>query len=150
MSGYSPVPADVSAAIHGLLAEFGYRVDNAKGDTVAALFVEDGTLETPHFKLANKADIHAWFSERATKGDRISRHHSTNVRITPLDADRFEVIANALTIVGAPPAPAQGAAIAAGTSSDIVVRAADGWFFQSRKLTVVVEGRIAAPPEKAA
>ena len=149
MSGFSPLSAEVHAAVHGLLSEFSWRVDNALGATVAELFTEDGALATPHLDLVGKDRIHAHFSERATKGDRISRHHSTNVRITPAGHDRYEVSANALTVVSTPPAPAPGALVHVGTSLDVIVRTKAGWLFESRRLAVVVEGQIPAQ-EKAA
>ena len=129
-----------------LLAEFAWRVDNHEGDTVAELFVQDAVLKTPHFALEGRDAIHAWFSERAAKGSpRISRHHSTNLRLKALGGDRFEVLANALTLVGAAPSPGQGFAAAAGTSKDVVVRTPEGLRFEARELGVVLEGRIAAP-----
>lgn len=129
-----------------LLAEFAWRVDNHEGDTVAELFLADAVLKTPHFAIEGREAIHAWFSERAGKGSqRLSRHHSTNFRLRALGEDRFEVLANAFTIVGAAPAPGQGFAAAAGTSKDIVRRTPQGLRFESRELGVVLEGRIAAP-----
>lgn len=149
MSGFSPPSAEVHTAVHALLSEFGWRVDNALGATVAELFVEDGALATPNFELAGKDRIHAHFSERATKGDRISRHFSTNVRITPAGDNRYEVSAYALTVVSTPPAPAKGALAHVGTSFDVIVRTEAGWLFESRRLSVVVEAQIPAQ-EKAA
>jgi hypothetical protein len=129
-----------------LLAEFAWRVDNGEGDTVAALFVDDAKLETPAFKLDGRKAIDEWFTQRAPKNSpRISRHHSTNIRVIPLGGDRFEVLANALTLVAQAPAPAQGAAVAVGTSRDVMRRTPEGLRFESRSLGVVIEGRVGAP-----
>jgi len=144
------VDAQLYAEACHLLAEFGWRVDNGEGDTVADLFVEDALVETPHFRLEGRQAIHDWFSVRAPKnGARLSRHHSLNLRVRPLDGDRLEILANALTVVGEAPAPAHGGAVAIGTSHDVVRRTADGLRFESRILTLAFEGRISPPEAKA-
>lgn len=135
-------------AIGELLTEFAWRVDNGAGATVAALFTEDATIETPHFSLKGRAEIDRWFTERSARGDRLSRHYWTNLRLTP-DGDGYLAEANVMTAVGAPPAPQQGAALVLGHSTDQVVRVQDGWRFRSRRLTVTFEGTLTGGEQKA-
>jgi hypothetical protein len=140
------VTAAIYAEASALLAEFGWRVDNGEGPTVAELFSEGATLETPQFKLEDRDAIHDWFSQRATKTSvRISRHCSTNIRVSPQGDGRYLVQANALTFVGAAPAPAQGLAFNVGTSTDVVEETPAGLRFVSRRLEVVGEARAMGP-----
>ena len=137
-------PNEHAAAIADLLTEFCWRVDNGAGDTVAELFAEDATVDTPHFNLSGKSAVHDWFSARAKAGNRLSRHFWSNMRITSIGADRYRVQCNAMTLVGAPPAPSNGARVAAGSSEDEVLFVDGRALFASRKLDVIFEGAISA------
>ncbi|MFV3075525.1 nuclear transport factor 2 family protein [Niveispirillum fermenti] len=128
-------------AIGGLLTEFAWRVDNGAGSSVAALFTPDATVETPHFTLQGRAEIDRWFTQRSARGDRLSRHYWSNLRLTP-DGDGYLAEANVMTAVGVPPAPQKGATLVLGHSTDKVMLTADGWRFCSRRLTVTFEGTL--------
>lgn len=134
-------------AVADLLTEFCWRVDTARGDTVAELFTEEATVDTPHFNLRGKADIHAWFAGRA--GKRLSRHCWTNLRITPQGADRYRVETNMMTTAGPVPAPASGGMIVIGSGIDEVDFASGTPLFTSRTLEILFEGVIAAPEKPA-
>lgn len=139
------VDLEAAHAITALITEFCWRVDNGAGDRVAELFTANATLDAPHFSLAGRDEIHAWFVERATGGKRLSRHFFSNLRVTDEGEGRYKVEANAMTLVGAPPAPSHGARIAAGSSTDRLLHADGKWLFTSRRLDIVFEGSIAAP-----
>ena len=135
------------AAIGVLITEFCWRVDGGEGDRVAELFTDDATLATPRFTLAGRAQIHDWFRVRADPSKRLSRHFWTNLRITASGDDLYTVHAYAMTVVGTPPAPAAGADVAIGVSTDVVSIRDGQPLFVSRSLDLSFEGRLA---EKAA
>jgi hypothetical protein len=138
-----PTAAETRAGAEWLLSEFAWRVDNGEGTRVVELFTEDATVHTSHFELAGRAQIDDWFTSRA-RGDRLSRHFWSNLRIEAGQDGEVVVRANAMTLMGAQPAPHQGAKLVAGTSTDTIVRSGDGWRFSSRRLDLVFEGEIVA------
>jgi len=131
-----------TAAIAALLNEFCWRVDACRGSEVAELFVEAGTIDTPRFNLVGRDAIHSWFSARADPRSRLSRHIWTNLRVRPDGDDVYIAEAYSLTIVGTPPAPAHGAKIVVGTSTDRIVFENGQARFASRSLELAVEGRL--------
>jgi hypothetical protein len=134
--------SDKTCAISTLLSEFCCRVDTLRGDEVAELFTDDGIVKTPHFELSGRAQIHEWFSSRASAGTRLSRHFWTNLRVTELESDIFRVEANAMTVVGVQPAPHPGASLAVGNSIDTIVFQDGHWLFAARTLEIAFEGRL--------
>ncbi len=131
-----------TTAIAALLNEFCWRVDDCRGSEVAELFVENGTVDTPRFNLVGRDAIHSWFSARADPRSRLSRHIWTNLRIRQDGDDAYIAEAYCLTIVGTQPAPAHGATIVVGTSTDRIVFEDGLARFASRSLDVAVDGRI--------
>lgn len=134
----------VTAGIGTLITEFCSRVDGGSGDRVAELFTDDATLSTPHFTLTGRQQIHDWFSVRADPTKRLSRHFWTNLRVTAQGGDRYVAEAYAMTVVGVPPAPAAGADVAIGVSSDVVTFADGRALFVSRTLDLTFQGRLEA------
>jgi hypothetical protein len=134
-------------AIAVLLTEFCFRADNGLGATVAELFSEEATLDTPHLNLRGKADIHAWFANHPT--DRLTRHCWTNMRVTALGKDRYRVEYNVMTSVGQAPAPVQGGRFGIGSGADEVDFASGTPLFVSRALKIVFQGMLAAPETSA-
>jgi ketosteroid isomerase-like protein len=132
-------------AIAALIAEFCRRVDSGEGARVAELFTTDAAVNTPHFNLAGRDAIHAWFAERAQPGKRLSRHFWTNLQVTNEGDGRYVAHAYAMTLASTPPAPGQGATIAVGTSTDWIVFEDDRPLFSRRTLDIAFEGRIVAP-----
>ena len=131
-----------TSIIADLINEFCWRVDNGRGDEVAALFTKDGTVDTPHFNLAGLDEIHSWFSARATGATRISRHFVTNLRIRKEEDESYVAEAYSMTLVGVPPVPCQGSRLAAGTSTDRIVIEGGKALFASRRLDLAFEGQV--------
>jgi hypothetical protein len=130
------------SAIEALLSEFYWRLDHPGSGTVADLFTEAGTIVTPRFELAGRAAIAQWF---ATRAQRTTRHHWSNLRLTR--AADGSVAVDAYLSTAAAPASAASAAVEVMISEthDIVVRDEEGaWQFAARKLSVVFEGRLSA------
>jgi hypothetical protein len=135
-----PVPADVRIAIEDLLTEFAFRIDNGLGASIDELFVEDGTITTPAFVLADRAAIRAQFTRRAHDTSRRSRHYWSNLRIAR-QGELIRATTNVLTVIklaGSPPT------IMIGSSSDTFAPRGDGWAFKDRSLEVIVEGHLMA------
>jgi hypothetical protein len=137
------VDASLAASIAALITEFCWRVDSGDGGRVAELFTEDATLATPAFTLDGRQAIDDWFKVRADPTKRLSRHFWTNLRIAPGEEGSYTAQAYALTAVGLPPAPASGADVAIGISTDTIVVEDGRCLFSSRRLDVTYEGRIA-------
>lgn len=140
------VDPTLSARIGALITEFCWRVDGGEGDRVAELFTDEATLTTPHFTLTGRQEIHDWFSVRADPTKRLSRHFWTNLRVTAIDGARYKAQAYAMTVVGAPPAPASGANVMIGVSTDVIEVEGDQALFVSRTLDVTLQGRLEETP----
>ena len=139
----SPLLTNERSAIEALLSEFYWRLDHPGSGTVADLFTEAGTIVTPRFELAGRAAIAQWF---ATRAQRTTRHHWSNLRLTRA-ADRSVAVDAYLSTAAAPASAAASAAaeVMISETHDIVVRDEKGaWQFAARKLSVVFEGRLSA------
>jgi len=134
--------SEQTTAIAALLTEFCWRVDQGLGDTVADLFVEDGRVDTPNFKLNGRAEIHAWFAGKA--GTKLSRHCWSNLRVAPLGPGRFQVDSNLMTTSGPLPAPQSGGKLAVTSSRDEVLFEGDEPRFVNRTLEILFEGVLAS------
>ena len=135
--------ASVTATIAALITEFCWRVDSGDGGRVAELFTDDAVVVAPHFTLEGRQAIDDWFKVRADPSKRLSRHFWTNLRISLGDDGRYTAQAYAMTVVGTPPAPAAGADVAMGISTDMVVIENGRALFASRRLDLTYEGRLA-------
>lgn len=127
------------AAAADLLHAFSWRVDNGAGDRVAELFTEQATVVTPRFQLAGRAEIHAWFSERARVAGRTARHINTNLCFEEA-GDRLRV--NGYSLVTMQPAPGEDAQVAIGSTTDEIVFEDGKPLFAARRLDVVLQGRL--------
>ena len=139
----SPLLTNERSAIEALLSEFYWRLDHPGSGTVADLFTEAGTIVTPRFELAGRAAIAQWF---ATRAQRTTRHHWSNLRLTRA-ADGSVAVDAYLSTAAAPASAAASAAaeVMISETHDIVVRDEQGaWQFAARKLSVVFEGRLSA------
>ncbi len=134
--------SDRAIAIAALLTEFCWCVDNGQGELVANLFVEEATVDAPHFNLAGRPEIHAWFAGRS--GTKLSRHCWSNLRITPAETDRYRVESNLMTSSGVLPAPQHQGRMAVCSSIDEVVFENGAALFASRTLAIIFEGAIIA------
>ena len=136
------VEANVSGAIEALINDVCDRVDGGRGAEGAELFAEDAVVETPHFNLSGREEIHSWFSERATPGSRLSRHFWSNLRVTAQGEGQYVARAYTMTVAGNPGAPTSGARISTGTSTDEIVVRDHTYLFAARRLVLAAEGRI--------
>jgi uncharacterized protein (TIGR02246 family) len=129
-------------AIADLLTEFGWRVDHGKADTVADLFVEDGSVSTPKFELQGRDAIDKHFSARARDDDRVTRHVWTNLKLTALDGHRIKAETAMQTYVCHGNTPDAARELVVGDSIDIVEKDADGrWRFVERRLVVALHNQ---------
>ena len=76
-------PAD-RFAIQDLLTEFCWLADHGQAESVAGLFLPEGVIATPMFRLEGREQIAAHFRKRDGGGTVVSRHQWSNLRLTPL------------------------------------------------------------------
>ncbi len=138
MSDASParVSLEIRAEIEDLMSEFSHRVDNGLGATIHELFVEDGTIATPAFRLENQEEIRARFTARGADPNRKTRHYWTNLRLTR-HGDAIHAVSNVVTAVSVTGQPSQ---LMGGSSEDVLVKTPNGWAFKDRSLEIVFDG----------
>ena len=120
-------------AIRDVLAEYCFALDNGRFDEMAALFTPDGTWDTAFGKATGRSNIVALVkSIRAKVPEPHPRaiHHVTNIIIT-LAGDRATVRSTWTTVQNDPAGPKIGSG---GSYADDMVRTAEGWRFQTRKI----------------
>jgi SnoaL-like domain len=114
MSGGGAVSREEAALIRSeieaLIAEFAYRIDHGRSETVAELFTQGGWYGRANGeKSVGRAAIRAAYAGRAERGERTARHVFTNLRLT-IDGPQA---AHGTTILllfagdGPPPLPAR-------------------------------------------
>lgn len=126
-------------AIEDLITEFGRRVDHGEAQSVAELFVEDGALVTPMFRLKGRQQIAEHFARRNVSGDVVSRHQWSNLKLTPMEDGRVlaEMIVQTHLGKQTAPGPVQPDHMMVGDSIDVVARdEAGAWRFVERRLVV--------------
>lgn len=123
-----------------LLHDFCWLADTGAGTRIAALFTEEATVETPHFRLTGRSQIHDWFSERARPGERMVRHLLSNLRFNERDDGTMEVTAYSMVTMLLP--TGEAAKVAIGTSTDELVFDSGRPLFASRRLDIAFEGRL--------
>ena len=86
------IAAEDALAIFDLISDYSYTYDGESLADFAALFTEDGTLETPAGGGTGHAEIEAWavarWAEIRAEG-RAPRHFQMNTRLDYVDADRL-------------------------------------------------------------
>lgn len=123
----------IRSEIEALIAEFAYRIDQGRSETVAELFTEDGWYGRANGqKTVGRDAIRAAYAERAARGERTARHIFTNLRLTIDSAEA----AHGTTILllfagdGPPPLPARPMVV---QDYDDQYRLEDGvWRFAAR------------------
>ena len=136
-------PDEPREKIARLLTEFCWRLDEESGKGVAELFTQDARVDTPHFQLAGRSEIEAWFGGRtATK---LTRHNWSNLRVTPLGPDHFLVTSNMINAAGTLPAPQPPEKVAFATAKDEIVLRDGVALFGSRTLEILFEMALPAP-----
>jgi uncharacterized protein (TIGR02246 family) len=136
----TPDDAVARDAIRALVADYACGVDHGRFGEVAALFVDDGTLELPDGRTARGREAIAGVFGAAAGSLRVAtagspvRHHVTTHRIVRDDADAARGTAYFLVITAT-------GLDHWGTYRDRYVRWGDTWYFASR--TVRLDGRTA-------
>jgi hypothetical protein len=119
--------ADDMAEIHNLYAQYNLMLDGGDAEGWADTFVEDGRFGT---SVGRAALIE--FAENFHESNPASRHWNTNTRITPTVEGAAGTTYLMLWNVGVRPATIT----VTGIYTDVLVRTADGWRFQSRQVAV--------------
>ncbi len=128
-----PTAVEDKDAIREVLAEYCFRLDDARFAEMAALFTEDGTWDTAFGKATGRAAIAELArSLRERAGDQRPRavHLVTNIAIA-LDLATAQVRSNWMVMQNSP----EGAKIGSGGAyRDEMVREDGRWFFRYRKI----------------
>ena len=128
-----PTAVEDKDAIREVLAEYCFRLDDARFAEMAALFTEDGTWDTAFGKATGRAAIAELArSLRERAGDQRPRavHLVTNIAIA-LDLATAQVRSNWMVMQNSPEGPKIGSG---GAYRDEMVREDGRWFFRYRKI----------------
>ncbi|MCB2107133.1 MAG: nuclear transport factor 2 family protein [Rhodobacteraceae bacterium] len=140
------IPVEDRIAVEDLLTEFCWRVDHARAETVAELFIADGKIVTPMFTAHGRDQIAEHFRNRDRQGDILSRHQWMNLRLEPVSPTRLkaEMVVQTYLAKGAPPSSTPGLMV--GDSLDVFEKGSDGvWRFAERQLRVIFKTEIVPP-----
>jgi hypothetical protein len=86
----TPERVAIRAQIEALSIEYYYRIDHGNSEDVIELFTPNAILEIGGQKLTGREAIRRYYANRSRTW--ITRHVSTNLRITYIDADHVDVI----------------------------------------------------------
>jgi hypothetical protein len=131
------------AQIEALSLEYYYRLDHGEADRVPELFTQDGTLQmSDDAPIVGRKAIEAFYAARSKT--RRTRHVSTNLRLTYVDANHVEAVREITYYAGETannrgPYPAEPAIA---EYAEKLVRGEDGrWRYAWRKATPVFGAR---------
>lgn len=135
----TPDQRAIRVQIEALSTEYYYRLDHGEAEGVVELFTPDGVLQMgDEAPVAGHEALKAYYAARPKT--RITRHVSTNLRLSYLDADHVEAIRE-LTYYHADTAAGPGpyfAIPAVVEYRESLVRGSDGrWRYASRKVVPV-------------
>lgn len=91
--GWRPDTPDrvaIRAQIEALSTEYYYRVDHDDAEGVVELFTPDAVMEIAGQRLVGRDAIRDYYAKRSKSW--VTRHITTNLRITYVDADHVEVV----------------------------------------------------------
>ena len=128
-----PTAVEDKDAIHEVLAEYCFRLDDGRFVEMAALFTEDGTWDTAFGKATGRAAIAELASSLRQRGEQPrprAVHLVTNIAIT-LDGDRASVRSNWMVMQNSPRGPRIGSG---GACLDEMVRSGTSWRLRYRKI----------------
>ena len=128
-----PTAVEDKDAIHEVLAEYCFRLDDGRFAEMAALFTEDGTWDTAFGKATGRAAIAELASSLRQRGEQPrprAVHLVTNIAIT-LDGDRASVRSNWMVMQSSPQGPRIGSG---GAYLDEMVRSGTSWRLRYRKI----------------
>jgi hypothetical protein len=128
-----PTAVEEKDAIREVLAQYCFRLDEARFAEMAALFTEDGTWDTAFGRATGRAaiaDLARGLRERA--GDQRPRaiHLVTNMSIA-LDGATARVRSNWTVVQNSPEGPKIGSG---GAYQDDMVKEGGEWLFRCRKI----------------
>lgn len=93
LSSWSPDTPErlaIRAEIEALGTEYYYRIDHGDAPRAAELFTKDGILHIGADRIVGRDAVHAYYIARSKT--RITRHVSTNLRLTYIDANHVEAV----------------------------------------------------------
>jgi SnoaL-like domain len=128
-----PTAVEDRLAIHELLAEYCFRLDEGRYAEMAALFTEDGTWDTAFGEAVGRpaiAGLAASLRQRAGEARPRAVHLVTNIAVT-LDGERAQARSNWMVIENGPGGPRIGSG---GAYFDELGREAGCWRFRYRKI----------------
>ena len=128
-----PTAAEEKDAIREVLAEYCFRLDDARFAEMAALFTEDGTWETAFGKATGRAAI-ADLARSLRAGAEQPRpravHLVTNIAIA-LAGERAEIRSNWTVVQNSPQGPKIGSG---GAYYDEMTKEGRSWLFRYRRI----------------
>jgi hypothetical protein len=125
-------------AIRELLHRYCFYMDEGRFIELAALFADDGVWTAPYRTAEGPANIAAWLQQSVPPQPR--RMHYVMNSIVTLNAERATACSNYLVMVEGPDGPVPSVC---GTYDDALIRRADGWRFQRRRLVHAFKGEMA-------
>ena len=128
-----PSALEEKDAIHEVLAEYCFRLDDGRFAEMAALFTENGTWDTAFGRATGRAVIAELArSLRERAGDQRPRaaHLVTNISIT-LDGASAKVRSNWTVVQNSPEGPKIGSG---GAYQDELLKVGGQWLFRYRKI----------------
>ena len=118
-------------AIREVMAEYCFRLDNARFADMAALFTPDGTWDTAFGKGTGRDEIEALVRRiRGPGPHQRAIHHVTNI-VIKLNGSTATCFSNWVTVQNSPAGPKIGSA---GSYSDDMVKQDGSWMFRYRKI----------------
>jgi len=125
-------------AIREVLHRYCFCMDEGRFVEVAALFAEDGEWIAPYRTAKGSTEIAAWLAQSVPAQPR--RMHYVMNSIIACDGARATARSNYLVLVEGANGPFPSVC---GTYDDVLVRQAEGWRFQRRKLIHAFKGEMA-------
>lgn len=128
-----PLSTDDTVAIQQLYANYNHLVDSGRGADWAALFVEDGTLDTGMgFAVEGTPAARSEFGDNVPVMMPGSRHVASNVWV---DGDGSEAVGSAYLQLWVADAESGGSTLmVSGLYRDTLRRTDEGWRFVTREL----------------
>jgi hypothetical protein len=125
-------------AIRELLHRYCFFMDEGRFAELGALFAEDGEWTAPYRTAKGPVEITAWLTQSVPASPR--RVHYTMNSIIDCQGTHATARSNYLVMVEGPHGPLPSVC---GTYDDVLVKQADGWRFQRRRLTHAFRGEMA-------
>jgi uncharacterized protein (TIGR02246 family) len=128
-----PSAVEEKDAIREVVAEYCFRLDDARFDEMAALFTEDGTWDTAFGKATGRqaiAELARSLRTRVAEPRPSAVHLVTNIVIA-LDGERATVRSNWMVMQNSPEGPRIGSG---GADDDEMAKEGGRWLLRYRKI----------------